>query len=578
MVVLPLAEMVAREVFRTGIPASQPIVQHLVLWVGFLGAALAARDGRLLALATGEFLPEGRVREWAKVIASAVGAGVATLLACAAFSLVSTEREAGDRLAAAPLWVVLLVLPISFALIAWRLVRRSGARPTTRAIAALGVGAGLLLGAKPEWLENHAAWPGLLIVAAATALGAPLFAALGGAAVLLFMAEGVPIAAVPSETYRLAVNPALPAIPLFTLTGFVLAEGKAPQRLLRLFRALFGWVPGGTAVMCVVLSAFFTTFTGGSGVTILALGPFLYKALRADGYSERFSIGLLTASGSLGLLFPPSLPMILYGIVGRVPITDLFRGGQLPGWIMLLIAAGLGVREGRRAQTTRVGFDGREALSAVWGSKWELLLPLIVLFGLFSGLTTIVEASALTAACALIVQCGIYRDLGWGRDLWGVLWRSALLVGGVLIILGVAVGLTSYLVDAQVPTHLLDWTRQHVHSKYVFLLGLNLFLLLCGCLMDIFSAIAVVVPLIAPLGLAFGIHPVHLGVIFIANLELGYLMPPVGLNLYLASYRFEKPILQTYRAVLPMLLVLLCGVLLITYVPLLTTAFLGGGG
>lgn len=576
MVVLPLAEMVAREIFHTGISGSQPIVQNLVLWVGFLGAALAAREGRLLALATGEFLPQGAIRRWSAAAATAVGAGVAMLLARAGFDLVKLEYETGERIAIAPIWVIQSVLPLAFTLIAWRLVRRTGPTWRERTVAAVGAAAGLLLSFEPQWLAGHAAWPGLLIVAVATLLGAPLFSALGGAAILLFMAAGEPIAAVPIETYRLAVNAALPAIPLFTLTGFVLAEGKAPERLLRLFRGLFGWVPGGTAVMCVVLSAFFTTFTGGSGVTILALGPFLYKALRADGYGERFSIGLLTASGSLGLLFPPALPMILYGIVSKTPISDLFKGGQLPGLLLLTIAAALGVREGTRGQTVRRKFDRGEALRALWAAKWELLLPVIVLFGIFSGKTTLVEASALTALSALIIQCVIYRDIGLGRDLYRVLWRSALLVGGVLVILGVAVGLTSYLVDAQVPTHMLEWTREHVHSKYVFLLGLNVFLLLVGCLMDIFSAIAVVVPLIVPLGLAFGIHPVHLGVIFIANLELGYLMPPVGLNLYLASYRFERPILEVYRSVLPMLLVLLGGVLLITYVPLLTTAFLGG--
>jgi tripartite ATP-independent transporter DctM subunit len=507
-------------------------------------------------------------------VAAAVGAGVAALLARAGFDLAMIEREAGERVAAVPVWVIQLVLPISFALITWRLVLRTGPSWRERLVAAAGAGVGVLIGFNPEWLANHSALPGLLIVAIATLLGAPLFSALGGAAVLLFMASGEPIAAVPAETYRLAVNAALPAIPLFTLTGFVLAEGKAPERLLRLFRGLFGWVPGGTAVMCVVLSAFFTTFTGGSGVTILALGPFLYKALRADGYGESFSIGLLTASGSLGLLFPPALPMILYGIVSKTSISELFKGGQLPGILLVTIAAALGMREARRSGTKRSAFDFAEALRAFWAAKWELLLPVIVLVGIFSGKTTIVEASALSALCALIVQCVIYRDIGLGRDLFRVLWRSALLVGGVLIILGVAVGLTNYLVDAQVPMRLLDWTRANVHSKYVFLLGLNLFLLLVGCLMDIFSAVAVVAPLIVPLGLAFGIHPVHLGVIFIANLELGYLMPPVGLNLYLASYRFERPILQVYRSVLPMLLVLLAGVLLITYVPLLTTAFL----
>ncbi|MEM8994707.1 MAG: TRAP transporter large permease subunit, partial [Acidobacteriota bacterium] len=388
----------------------------------------------------------------------------------------------------------------------------------------------------------------------------------------LFMIDAVPIAAVPVETYRLAVSPTLPAIPLFTLTGFLLAEGRASERLIGVFRAFFGWIPGGTAVVAAVVCAFFTVFTGGSGVTILALGGLLFTALQADGYRDQFSIGLLTASGSLGLLLPPALPLILYGIVAEVPIRDLFLGGLMPGLLLVTLVAAWGVREGIVMKARRTPFDGRGALRALWAAKWELILPVLLVASILLGWATPVESAALAALYALILQCAVHRDLHPIRDLPGVLRKCIVLIGGVLIILCVSMGLTSYLVDAQVPAQLLEWVQTHVSSPLVFLLALNVFLLLVGCLMDIFSATVVVVPLIVPLGVAFDIHPIHLGIIFIANLELGYLTPPVGLNLFLASYRFEKPLLKVYRAAVPMLIILAIGVLLITYVPWLTTA------
>jgi tripartite ATP-independent transporter DctM subunit len=388
------------------------------------------------------------------------------------------------------------------------------------------------------------------------------------------MSDGVTPAAVLVETYALNTSPTLPAIPLFTLAGFVLAEGRAPERLLRVFRAWFGWIPGGTAVVCTVLCSFFTVLTGGSGVTILALGGLLFPALIKEGYGERFSLGLLTASGSLGLLLPPALPLILYGVVAQLPIEDLFIGGILPGLLLTTFMAAWSMRQGLVAGVPRVRFRASEALAATWESKWELAMPAVVMGALFSGTATAIEASALTACYALVVQTAIHRDMVLTRDLPRVFVECVSAIGGVLVILGVAVGLTSYLVTAQVPAHLLDWTSSHIHSRTAFLLGLNLFLLAVGCLMDIFSATVVVAPLLLPLGAAYGVHPVHLGIIFIANLELGYLTPPVGLNLFLASYRFKRPMLEVCRASLPMLAILGIGVLVITYVPWLTLALL----
>ncbi len=573
LLLLP-AEIVARA-FDTAVPGALPFVQHLTLWLGFLGAALAAREGKLLALATGTFLPEGRPRRAAEIFAATVAAGVTALLFRAGLELMLAEKDFGDTVALGlPVWVALLVLPASFALIALRLVWRASDGWYGRGVALAGVLIGLWLGALGSGMdpiELRPVWPGLAVIAAAMFFGAPIFAVLGGAAVLLFMSDAVPIGAVPVETYALVTSPTLPALPLFTLTGFLLAEGKSSQRLVRVFRSLFGWIPGGTAVVTAVVCAFFTVFTGGSGVTILALGGLLFQALSADRYREHFSLGLLTASGSLGLLLPPALPLILYGIVAEVPITDLFLGGIFPGILLVVLIAAWGVREGLITGAGRSTFDRREAGGALWHAKWELMLPAFLLVAIFSGYATVVEAAALGALYTLVVQCFVHRDLGLVRDVPRVLRECVVLIGGVLIILSVAKGLSSYMVDAMIPDILVDWVRAHVQSPLVFLLVLNVFLLLVGCLMDIFSAIVVVVPLIVPLGLAFGIDPIHLGIIFIANLELGYLTPPVGLNLFLASYRFERPLLTIYRAAVPMLIILGVGVLLITYVPWLTT-------
>jgi C4-dicarboxylate transporter, DctM subunit len=640
MVLLPLAEIVSRRVFSRGIPGSGPIVQHLTLWVGFLGAAIAARDGKLLALATGTFIPPGIWRRAADLFAAAFGACAAVILAIGGWQMTMIEREAGTNIGAdIQAWVAQLVLPVAFALIAIRLVWRPGfnsLNPAThvdthepektpdapeatdarlkgsrsgnedsptrsaslsgdssatrsaslsgerrdhaiwidRAIASIGILIGILLIRVPSLIEGSALSPIWMVIVVAAVAGTPLFAILGGAAALLFMRDGVTPATVMIETYSLSVSPTLPAIPLFTLAGFLLAEGRASERLLRVFRAWFGWIPGGTAVVCAVLCSFFTVFTGGSGVTILALGGVLFPALLKDGYRERFALGLLTASGSLGLLLPPALPLILYAVVAQIPIEDIFIGGILPGILLTTMVAAWGVREGIESGAGRYPFRGAEALTSLWAAKWELAIPVLVLVAMFSGLATAVEAAALTALYALIVQALIHRDLSITRDLPRAFTECVTVIGGVLIILGVAQGFTSYLVGAQVPAMLVEWVRGHITSRLMFLLVLNLFLLGVGWLMEIFAAIVVVVPLIVPLGNAFGIHPVHLGIIFIANLELGFLTPLVGLNIFLASYRFKRPVLEVCVAALPMMAILGLGVLVITYIPWLTTGLL----
>ncbi len=574
MVALPLVEIAVRRLFGVGVPGSGPFVQHLTLWVGFLGAAIAAREGKLLALATGAAVPR-QARRAAAVFSAAVAACMATILAYGAVQLVIAERETGTIIAAGvPAWVGQLALPVGFALIAVRLAWRADRSWWGRAIAAAGILAGVALVRFPAILEHRPAWPGLVAVMAAAFVGGPIFAILGGAAVLLFMSDGVTPATVLIETYSLSVSPTLPAIPLFTLAGFLLAEGHASARLLRVFRAWFGWIPGGTAVVCAVLCTFFTAFTGGSGVTILAVGGVLFPALLKEGYRDQFSLGLLTVSGSLGLLLPPSLPLILYAVVAQIPIEDLFIGGLLPGILLTSMIAAWGVREGMSSGAVRQRFQPGEAGAALWAAKWELAMPAVVIVSMFSGIATAVEAAALTACYALFIQTVVHRDLKTMRDLLRVFVECAVVIGGVLVILGVAVGLTNYLVGIQLPATLVEWVRAHIESRLAFLLVLNVFLLIVGWFMEIFAAIVVVVPLIVPLGAAFGINPIHLGIIFVSNLELGFLTPLVGLNIFLASYRFKRPVLEVCRATLPFMAILGLGVLVITYVPWLTTGLL----
>ena len=574
MALIVASELVLRQLGGSGVPGALPLVQHLTLWLGFLGAAYAAREGKLLAIASSALFPEGRWRQAAAIFAGVVGAAVSILLARASWEMVRLDREAGGEVALGiPIWVAQLVLPVAFVVLALRLAWMASPLLSGRALATLGLVLGTLLGQYPLWTEGAPKLAGLVVLLLGATAGAPLFVLLGGAAVWLFLTDGVPIAVVPIESYRLAVHPTLPSIPLFTLTGFLLAEGKAALRLLALFRAAVGWLPGGTAVVTAVLCAFFTTFTGGSGVTILALGALLFQTLQAEKYRERFSLGLLTSSGALGLLFPPALPLIFYGIVASVPIPDLFKAGILPGTLMVAAVAAWGLREGRRSGIGGRPFAWKELTRAAWEAKWEILLPVLIVVLMLTGRATAVEAAGASVVYAVVVGLWVHRDISW-RRLPHVLRECVLVVGGVLLILGVALGLTSYLVDAQVPMHLLDWAQAHIGSKWVFLLALNLLLIVVGCLMDIFSATAVVVPLIVPLALAYGVDPIHLGIIFIANLELGFLTPPVGVNLFLASYRFERPMSEIIVAVLPWLAIRAVGVLAITYLPWLTLVFL----
>lgn len=410
-------------------------------------------------------------------------------------------------------------------------------------------------------------WLVLIALILCAACGAPLFVFFGGLALLLFAMVGIDTSAVIIEMYRMASAPALVAIPLFTFAGYLMAESKTPGRLVNLSRALFGWMPGGLAIVSLIACAFFTAFTGASGVTIIALGGLLYPVLLKEKYAEKFSLGLLTTSGSLGLLFPPSLPLILYCIIARVNVDDLFLAGIVPGILLIVLISLYSIYTGSTSKVEREPFSLQNAKRALLNAIWIVPLPIIILGGIYGGIFTASEAAAVTVVYVLIVELFIYRDLKIKTDVPRIAANSMILVGGVLIILGCALGLTNYIVDAEVPAKIIEFMRQHISSKFAFLIVLNLCLLVVGCLMDIFSAIIVVVPLILPIAKEFGVHPIHLGIIFLMNLEIGYSTPPVGLNLFIGSYRFKKPIPELCRAALPFLIVLLIALAIITYVP-----------
>lgn len=599
MAVLPIGEIVGRHALGQGIPGSITWVQHLTLWVAFAGGIIAARDRRHLALATTTFLPPS-IRPYADLVASAVGCAVAAVLAWAAWHIVDGERASVVVLSGGVAqWMLYAIMPIGFGLIAIRLWWQSGWLPphhefeseaptayspavawTRRAIVVAVVLAAFSLAWVPESSVAAWRWPLVAVVVGATILGAPIFVLLGGLAVVLFYADAgtmTPIRdavmSVPNATLQIAGQDTLPTIPLFTLAGTLLASGGTPERLVRVFRAVAGWLPGGTAVAAVLVCAFFTTFTGASGVTILALGSLLLPVLMKDRYSEAFSLGTVTASGSIGLLFPPSLPIILYGVQARAPVNEMFYACLLPGLLLVGLVVAYCVREGVAEGATWQRVDPREVVGSLWAAKWEIALPVVVFVSLFGGFATTVEAAALTVLYTLFIKCLVYRDVSVGRDLPRILTESIILVGGVLIILCAAMGFTNYLINAQVPKMGADWVSAGIHSRWAFLLILNGFLLVVGCLMDIFSAIFVVVPLILPVAERFQIDPLHLGAIFLINLELGYLTPPVGMNLFLSSYRFNKPMPRIIRAVLPFMVVQLAAVLLVTCVPWLSAGF-----
>jgi len=590
-----LAGVVAGKVFHTGIRDSTIYVEHLVLIATFLAASVTSREKKHLALATGVFLPK-RLRGAAETISAALASALTLAFGLSAVSFARNAFAASDRVGVFPKRIVVLIMAAGFLAMSLRFVTtlaKGRARAWAAAAAvviALFFGFGPLVdlvtagGTAPAaglssagaflapWIQA-AAGPMIIVLIIAAFLGLPIFAVLGGIGYLLFAKTGQPLEIIPNQAYTVLTGEAIPAIPLFAAVGFFLSESKAGARLVGFFESVFGWFPGGLTVMAILVCAFFTTFTGASGVTILALGGLLAIILEKAGYPKRFTVGLLTASGSIGLLFPPSLPVIIYGVISQTSIKEMFAGGILPGAFLVLSLVLVGILYSWKRRIPRHPFRPREAARAFVKSFWELLLPLLI-FGLyFGGLLGLRESAAAALLYVWFIETAVHRDLKI-RHLPAIFLKAVPIIGGVLIILALANGLSYYIIDAQIPQKLSALVAAKISSPYVFLLLLNLALLVVGCFMDIYSAILVVVPLIIPLGALFHIHPVHLGIIFLANLELGYLTPPVGLNLYLASYRFEEPITRVYRDVLVFLGIGLVAVLLITYVPFLTTVLL----
>ena len=572
LVLLPTIEVITRIFGTTGVVASPVLVQHLTLWIGFLGAVVAARRNKLLALTTEPLFVVNPTINWSKFIAKIATIFLVLTLAVGSWELIKVEMAYPVNIAPyLPRWVAQLVMPIGLFLIAVHLVKNGYKKWQNRGFLLVGV---ILLSQLNhfDYLRESTVfmWLSILIIILTLYKGAPIFVGMGGLAILFFWQDYTPLSAISAETYRIVVSPTLSTIPLFTLAGYILAESKASERLVRLFRALFGWIPGGTPIVLVLLCGFFTALTGGSGVTILALGGLLFPLLMKEGYSKHFSLGLITVAGSLGLLFPPSLPLIIYGVTAAVSVKAILLAGIIPGFLRLAMVGGWAVWQGEAQHVKRHQFNLSKIKESIIETKWEAIIPFLILFGIFGGFTTLVETAAMTVVYVLVIEVFVYKDLK-SKDLRRIILDCATLIGGVLIILGVAMGLTSYLVDAQIPFKLLAWVQTFISSKFVFLLMLNIFLLVVGCMMDIFSAIIIVVPLITPLGAYFGIDPVHLAIIFIANLELGFLTPPVGINLFLSAYRFDENMPTIYKSTLPFFMVMLLSVLAITYIPILST-------
>jgi tripartite ATP-independent transporter DctM subunit len=596
LALFPNLEVIARKFFHTGIRNSTEYTHHLVLVLAFIGAAITSRENRHLSLALNLKIKSG-VLSRAHVLNATLSTAFATAFAWCSLSFLLNAFDPSEKLWVIPLRWIAMVMPLGYAIVAYRFAEHAPGKAWAKAIASSGFVFGTLLawGAIANiaqvifpagvsfinalmpvynFIGAHLSTPIIVLLLFGSITGIPIFIILGGIGYMLFAHTAQPLEVIANEAYSLLTSHSLPAIPLFTFTGFLLSESKAGERIVRLFKAFFAWFPGGLAIMAILVCTFFTTFTGASGVTILAVGGLLSYVLIKGQYNKKFSSGLLTAVGSIGLLFPPSLPVIIYGVTAQVSIKDMFIGGIAPGIIMVLAMVLFGILFAKRNKVPRDRFVLKEALAAMKDSFWEILLPLIIVWGYFGGITTLVESGAVAVIYTLIIEVFVHRDIKV-RQLSNVLLKCMPVIGGVLAILALAKGLSYYIVDAEIPMQLTAWVQSAISSKYVFLLLLNLALLVTGCFMDIFSAIMVVVPLIIPLGNLFGIHPVHLGIIFLANMELGYLTPPVGLNLYLASYTFNEPIGKIYKDVFPFLMIQLATVLLITYIPFFSTGLLG---
>ena len=585
MTLIPIIEIAMRPMSGRGVENAPVLVQHLGLVLAMLGAVAAERHGHLTTLGSGiADLGNARWQAATLAFANASAALICGLLALGSWRFVATEMQASQPLAyGIPVWWVQATMPAGFLLLGAKLGARCFQAIWLKMACALilPIAAFMLAvqweGASPPF------WPAVVLLIAGLLAGAPVFAILGGLALALFWSEGQPLASVSLSHYQITVNPSLPALPLFTLAGLIFARTGAAQRLGAVFLAMFGSGVTGTVIATAVLCSFFTAFTGGSGVTILALGGLLLPLLRNAGFPEQRGISLVTSASALGVLLAPSVPLIMYAIIARVPIKDMFLAGLVPAAVMvffLLVFGGYLKRGGMvsaSAETPRTPSsraDETSLLTALWRAKWEIAAPVVAIGSLVSGLATPTESAALTAAYAVLTQAFAHRELKLAL-LARCLADCAMIIGGVMLILGMALGLTNYLVDAGVPDAAIEWVQSVIPNKWVFLLALNVFLFAAGALMEIFAAIVVLVPLLLPVAMAYGIDPVHFGIIFIANMEMGFLCPPAGMNIYFASAMFGKPIRYVAVSVLPALLAIFLGTLAISWLPVIATGLPG---
>ncbi|MDR3139156.1 MAG: TRAP transporter large permease subunit [Treponema sp.] len=588
---LPVTEAIARLIFKTGIPSSFTFMVHLLLVAGLFSGMLTTKAGDHLSISAARYFSKEGVKERLLIGGNLLSAFVVTIIAWCGVSFIKIGLT-GRLIGFIPDRAFALVIPLAYGVMALRFARSAPLKGRARLFAPLVILLGTVCSfpviAKIIWefdipggvygvidifydLAYYLKIPGVIFLLLAALGGTPLFIVMGGLALILIQASGGEIDVTANQVYTALTQDSIIAIPLFTVAGFFLSESKAGERLVLTFRTLFSWLPGGMIIVTVIICAFFTSFTGASGVTILALGGILYTILAEHvKYSEKFSIGLLTSVGSIGLLFPPSLPIILVGATTMTNIIHLFLGGIFPGLILVTAVIVFGIIISVKTKIPVEPFKLFKVLSSLKKSALEILLPLFLIGGYFSGIFSLVEIGAVAVVYIFIVEVFIHRDIKF-REIPRIFRKAVPIIGGVLSILALSQALSYYIVDTQAPVILARWLLSAIQSKVVFLLLLNLCLLVVGCLMDIFSAILIILPLVAPLGTAYGINPVHLGIIFITNLEVGFLTPPVGLNLFLASYRFKKPFVEICRYVLPFMLIQFGVVLLVTYVPALST-------
>jgi len=576
LISFPIFQILARYINFFSIPASQEIVQHMTLWIGFIGAVIAARSNKLLSVVREPVFKSMKKVSLSQFFVHIFSLSVVFVLSVSYLKMIQIGFQYPDYIAPfIPSWFAQSIIPVGLILIWYQMILTCSSDFRYRLFVSIFsiVPTLILYYWQFPFANPLLLWSQIIFSIILVAFGLPIFILLASLAIFFFLSEPTEwatnydlISTISDSAYRIVVSPTLAAIPIFTLAGYILAESNISDRLIKFFKSSLGWLPGSTVLIVVILCAFFTALTGGSGVTILALGAILYPILVHDGYSKRFSLGIITTAGSLGLLFPPSLPAIIYSVTAGINPLELFRQALIPAIFLMSIMFFYGLYMLPRNKKIEK-FNFKNAYNSAKIAKWEIAIPVLIILSLFSGFATLVESAALLVLYVLTVELYIFKDVSF-KDLPKIIIDCSTLVGGVLIILGFAMGFTGYLVDAQIPLKILNFVQNTISSKIIFLLALNILLLIIGCLMDVFSAIIVVVPLIAPLAAYFGIDPFHLAIIFIANLELGYITPPVGMNLYLSSYRFNKDMPTIYSATLPFFFIRLIGVLIITYIPL----------